>query len=82
MNQRMNQVRMVAESFHLPLHRFEVALHAINPDRAAINQRERLRVFRQHWRKHTWDDISKIFRLTRSQLRYPWEAYRRGYEIF
>jgi hypothetical protein len=49
MNQRMNQVRMVAESFHLPLHRFEVALHAINLDRAAINQRERLRVFCQHW---------------------------------
>jgi hypothetical protein len=37
--------------FHLPAHRFEVALHAITPDRYAVDHRQRLRVFCQHRRK-------------------------------
>jgi hypothetical protein len=38
---------------HLLAHRFEVALHAVDTRRDAVNQRERLRVFCQHWREHS-----------------------------
>ena len=37
--------------FHLLSHRLEVALHAVEADRDAIDERYRLRVFREHRRK-------------------------------
>ncbi len=42
---------------HLLLHGFEVPLHPGDTHRNAVDQRERLRVFSEHRRKHTWDDI-------------------------
>ena len=41
-------------------HGFEVALHRVNPNRDAINQRERLRVIGKHWRKRAGDNVSKF----------------------
>jgi hypothetical protein len=43
---------------HLLAHRFEVALHPIDTRRDAVNQRERLRVFCQHRREHTCNNVS------------------------
>ena len=40
---------------HLLAHRLKVPLHAIDTHRNAIDQRERLRVFREHRRKHIAD---------------------------
>ena len=45
---------------HLLAHGLEVALHSIHPDRNAIDQRERLRVFRDHRRKHARDNVAKL----------------------
>jgi hypothetical protein len=42
-------------------HGLEVALHPVNSDRYAIDQRERLRVFGEHRRKHTGDNVSKFW---------------------
>jgi hypothetical protein len=38
--------------FHLLSHRLEVSLHSVNAHRDAIDERERLRVFRKHGREH------------------------------
>jgi len=46
-------------SFDLLAHRFKVALHPINTDRNAIDQRKRLRVLGQNRRKHAWYNVSK-----------------------
>ena len=43
---------------YLLSHRLEIPLHPVDPDRDAIDQRERLRVLGQHGRKHTCDNIS------------------------
>src|SRR5216684_1070313 len=45
---------------HLLSHGLEVALHPVYADRDAINERERLRVLREHWSKHAWDNASKL----------------------
>ena len=37
---------------HLLPHRLEVSLHSINADRDAVDERKRLRVFRQHGSEH------------------------------
>ena len=37
--------------FHLLSHRLEGPLHSINANRDTVDQRERLRVFREHWHK-------------------------------
>jgi hypothetical protein len=39
--------------FRLFSHRLEVVLNSVDPNRDAINQRERLRVFRKHRSEHT-----------------------------
>src|SRR5229473_3044349 len=44
---------------HLLSHGLEVALHPVYADRDAINERERLRVLREHWSKHAWDNASR-----------------------
>jgi hypothetical protein len=38
--------------FHLLPHRLEVPLHSVNANRDAVDQREGLRVFREHGREH------------------------------
>src|SRR6266852_8336261 len=38
--------------FHLLSHRLKAALHAIDANRNAVNERKRLRVFREHRGKH------------------------------
>jgi hypothetical protein len=43
---------------HLFAHGLEVALHSVDPDRNAINQRERLRMLRKHRRKRAEDNVS------------------------
>jgi hypothetical protein len=45
--------------FHLFPHRFEVSLHSVNAHRDAIDERERLRVFREYGRKHTRDSVTE-----------------------
>ena len=37
--------------FHLLSHRLKVPLHSVDPNRDAINERERFRMFRQHGRE-------------------------------
>ena len=46
--------------FDLPWHRFEVSLHSINANRDAVDERERLRVFREHGGKHACDNVAKL----------------------
>src|ERR1035437_10856938 len=41
--------------YHLLSHRLKVPLHSINASRDAVDERERLRVFREHGGKHTRD---------------------------
>ena len=38
--------------FYLLSHRLKVALHSVDPDGDAVDERERLRVFREHGSKH------------------------------
>jgi hypothetical protein len=38
----------LAPRLDLALHRLEVSLHSVNANRHAIDERERLRVFREH----------------------------------
>ena len=56
--------RDIGEFTFLPLlyllaHGLEVPLHPVDAHRDAIDQRERLRVFCEHWRKHAWENVSK-----------------------
>jgi hypothetical protein len=48
--------------FDLLSHRLEVSLHPAHTDRKAVNERERLRVFREDGRKHAWDNVTKVVR--------------------
>ena len=45
---------------YLLSHRLKVALHSINANRDAVDERERLRVFRQDWGKIAVDNVSKF----------------------
>src|SRR5262249_19690476 len=40
-------------------HRLEVALHAVDANRNAIDERERLRVLGENRCEHAWDDVAK-----------------------
>src|SRR5262249_1865093 len=44
---------------HLFPHRLEVALHAVDANRNAIDERERLRVLGENRCEHAWDDVAK-----------------------
>src|SRR5258708_28242058 len=46
---------------HLLAHRLKVPLHAIDTHRNAIDQRERLRVFREHGSEHACDNVSEFW---------------------
>ncbi len=46
--------------FHLLSHGFEVSLHSIDAHRDAVDERERLRVFREHRSKHACDNVSEL----------------------
>jgi hypothetical protein len=48
--------------FDLLSHRFEIPLHPVHTNRDAVDERERLRVFRQDWREHASDNVSKSAR--------------------
>ena len=39
-------------------HRLEVPLHPVDANRDAVDERERLGVFRQHRSEHTWNNAS------------------------
>jgi len=52
--------------FHLPSHRLKVPLHTVDANRNAVNERERLRVFRKHRSEHAGDDAFEV--------RMPWRA--------
>jgi hypothetical protein len=41
--------------FHLLLHGLEISLHPVDADRDAVDERERFRVFGEHWREHACD---------------------------
>src|SRR5260370_17375718 len=45
--------------FDLFLHGVEIALHPIDAYRDAIDERERLRVFREHGGEHARDNVAK-----------------------
>ena len=46
-------------SLHLLAHRLEVALHSVDANRDTVDEREGLRVFREHRGKHAWDKVAK-----------------------
>jgi len=46
--------------YHLLSHRLEVPLHSINASRDAVDERERLRVFREHGGKHAGNNVFKF----------------------
>ena len=64
-------------SFQLLAHGLEVALHAVNPDRNAIDQRKRLRVFRQYRRKYARNNVSRSLSKILPLLR----QVKPGYEV-
>jgi hypothetical protein len=37
-----------------------VSLHPIHTDSDAVDQRKRLRMFREHWREHAWYKVAKF----------------------
>jgi hypothetical protein len=41
-------------------HRLKASLHSVDTNRNAVNERERLRVFREHRGKCTWDNVSEL----------------------
>ena len=43
---------LLYQAFHLLSHRLKVSLHPINTNRKGVDERERLRVFREHRREH------------------------------
>jgi hypothetical protein len=45
---------------HLFAHGLEVALHSVDTERNAINQRERLRMLRRHRRTRAEDNVSRF----------------------
>jgi hypothetical protein len=45
--------------FHLLSHRLKASLHSVDTNRNAVDERDRLRVFREHRGKHSWDNVSK-----------------------
>ena len=48
-------------SFPLRSHRLKAPLQPIPAIRNAFNERERLRVFREHRREHPWDNVSEFW---------------------
>jgi hypothetical protein len=53
---------------HLLLHRPKVTLHAVDTDRDAVDERERLRVLCQHRREHARDNVAKLYRTRALQI--------------
>lgn len=49
-------------SFHLLAHGFEVSLHSVDADRNAINKGKRLRMFGEHRRKRTRNNVANLER--------------------
>src|SRR5713226_6514786 len=45
--------------FHLLSHRLKVSLHSVNTNRKGVDERERLRVFREHRSEHTRDNVTE-----------------------
>src|SRR5216683_3329779 len=54
--------------FHLLSHRLKASLHSVDTNRNAVNERERLRVFREHRGKHAWNNASEL----------TWSPHRTG----
>ena len=46
--------------FHLLSHGLEVSLHSVDADRDAVDERERLRVLREHRSEYAWDNVAKL----------------------
>ena len=46
--------------FDLFSDRFKVSLHSVDAHCDAIDERERLRVFSEHGRKHAWDKVANL----------------------
>ncbi len=65
---------------YLLSHRLEIVLHAVNAHRGAVNERKRLRVFREHGRKHSADsqeeDYSAVLRGSGAKKRDQSEKIR------
>src|SRR5258708_1904737 len=53
---------------HLLSHRLEVSLHPVNPDRGAVDERERLRMFREHGSERSRDNVSEPLMFQRSSI--------------
>ncbi len=47
-------------SLHLLSHRLEVPLYSVNANRDAVDERERLRVFRKNGGKHAWNNVANF----------------------
>ena len=54
--------------FNLFSHGLEVAPHSVHADRDAVDERERLRVFREYWGEHAWDNVSEPLMFQRSSI--------------
>ena len=64
--------------FYLLPHGLEDSLHSIHTDRDAVDERERLRVFREHRGEHAWDNVSKslVSPDSTSERRYFWPGVK------
>src|SRR5260370_42423123 len=63
--------------FHLLAHGLEVPLHAVHADRDAVDERERLRVLREHRGEHTSGNVSEFWmpqELSTSSKPTSWES--------
>ena len=49
-------------SLDLMAERFEASLDAIHADRQRVNHRKILRMLRQNWCEHAWDNVAKLER--------------------
>jgi len=46
--------------FDLLTERLEIALNAVHAERQRVHNRKVLRVLRENWRKHAWDNVAKL----------------------
>src|SRR5258708_15942435 len=56
---------------HLLSHGLKASLHSVDTNRNAVNERERLRVFREHRGKHAGDNVTKSSDASISVRRFP-----------
>ena len=64
--------------FDLFAHRLEVSLHSVNANRDAVDERERLRVLREHGSEHSRDNVAKLKLSSAYALGPKWGNWANG----